>query len=186
MTWTKKVIKVFFLAALVLPGLNATAQNYVSKTLRIGIFSSTPLEDIKAVSDQGAGVIITKTREVAAQLGIKTLEFDRKLMQEHFNENFMESDKFPFAKFKGVLDPSVDLTKDGEYTANVAGILSVHGVDKQRTIPCKVSVKSGVITVESQFKVACVDHNIKIPRLVFAKIAESINIKLSGQFTLSK
>jgi hypothetical protein len=186
MTWTRKIIRLLCPAIFVLAGLTATAQNYASKNVRIGIFSSTPLEDVKAVSEKGAGVIVGKTREVVVQIGIKTLDFDRKLMQEHFNENFMESDKFPYAKFKGLLDPSVDLTKDGEYSVNVSGVLSVHGVDKPRSIPCKISIKSGVISVESQFKVACVDHNIEIPRLVFAKIAESISVKLTGQFNVSK
>jgi len=186
MTWTKKIIRGCCLLGLVLFFADAAAQSFVSKNIRIGMFSSTPLEDIKAVSDQGTGVIVAKTREVVVQLAVKTLEFDRKLMQEHFNENYIESDKYPLAKFKGVLDQSADLTKDGDYNANVTGVLSLHGVDKQRTIPCRISVRGGVVRVESQFKVACVDHKIDIPRLVFAKIAESISVKLNGQFNQVK
>lgn len=186
MIWTKKIIRGCCLLGFVLFYTVAGAQSFVSKNVRIGMFSSTPLEDIRAVSDQGIGVIVAKTREVMVQLAVKTLEFDRKLMQEHFNENYIESDKYPLAKFKGVLDQSLDLTEDGDYNVNVTGVLSLHGVDKQRTIPCKVSVRGGVIRVESQFKVACVDHNIDIPKLVFAKIAESISVKLNGQFNQVK
>lgn len=174
------------LSAFLLLQLGASAQSYVSKNVRLGIFSSTPLEDIRAVSDKGAGVIVGKTREVVVQLAVKTLDFDRKLMQEHFNENYIESDKYPMARFKGIIDPSVDFSKDGDYTATVTGTLSLHGVDKQRTISCKINVKSGVVSVDSQFKVACVDHNIEIPKLVFAKIAESISVKLAGKFNLVK
>ncbi|MES2457016.1 MAG: YceI family protein [Bacteroidota bacterium] len=183
MTWKRKAIRLICLAVLVFVYNGLYAQNYVSKSLRLSIFSSTPLEDIKAVSDQGTGVIVAKTREVVVQLSVKTLEFDRKLMQEHFNENFIESDKYPVAKFKGVLDAAVDLGRDGDYTTNVTGVLSVHGVDKQRTIPCKITVKAGVINVDSQFKVACADHRIEIPKLVFAKVAEYITVRISGQFT---
>jgi len=184
MIWTKRIIKLLFLLGCVLSYGKANAQNYVSKDLRIGIFSSTPLEDIKAVSDKGTGVVISKTREVVVQLSVKTLEFDRKLMQEHFNENYIESDKYPLAKFKGVLDPAVDFSKDGDYTVNVSGVLSLHGVDQQRSIPCKITVRAGIISVDAQFKVACVDHKIQIPKLVFAKIAEFITVKISGQFNL--
>jgi hypothetical protein len=186
MIWTKKIIRGCCLLGFVLFYTGAGAQSFVSKNVRIGMFSSTPLEDIRAVSDQGTGVIVAKTREVMVQLAVKTLEFDRKLMQEHFNENYIESDKYPLAKFKGVLDQSADLTKDGDYSVNVTGVLSLHGVDKQRTIPCKISIRGGVIRVEGQFKVACVDHKIDIPKLVFAKIAESISVKLSGQFNQVK
>lgn len=183
MIWTRRIIKLL-LIVLVLSCGKATAQSYVSKDLRIGIFSSTPLEDIKAVSEKGTGVIISKTREVVVQLFVKTLEFDRKLMQEHFNENYIESDKYPLAKFKGVLDPAIDFGKDGDYTINVSGVLSLHGVDQQRTIPCKINIRAGVLSVDSQFKVACADHKIQIPKLVFTKIAEFITVKMSGQFNL--
>lgn len=184
MIWIGRIIKLLFLLVCVLSLGKVRAQNYVSKDLRIGIFSSTPLEDIKAVSDRGTGVIISKTREVVVQLFVKTLEFDRKLMQEHFNENYIESDKYPLAKFKGVLDPAVDFSKDGDYTVNVSGVLSLHGVDQQRTIPCKITIRTGVLSVDTQFKVACVDHKIQIPKLVFAKIAEFITVKIGGQFNL--
>jgi polyisoprenoid-binding protein YceI len=186
MTWTKRMIRLLYLLAFVLPYTGASAQSFVSKNVRIGMFSSTPLEDIKAVSDQATAVIVAKTREVVVQLAVKTLDFDRKLMQEHFNENYIESDKYPLARFKGNLDQSVDLTKDGDYHVSVTGVLSLHGVDKQRTIPCNISVRNGVVTVESQFKVACTDHRIKIPKLVFAKIAESISVKLNGKFNQVK
>jgi hypothetical protein len=186
MTWTRKIIRGCWLLGFVLLYAEAGAQSFVSKNVRIGMFSSTPLEDIKAVSDKGTAVIVAKTRVVVVQLAVKTLDFDRKLMQEHFNENYIESDKYPLAKFKGTIDQSADLTKDGDYNVNVTGLLSLHGVDKQRTIPCKISVRNGIITVDSQFKVACVDHKIDIPKLVFAKIAESISIKLNGQFNQVK
>nr|WP_068892206.1 YceI family protein [Pedobacter panaciterrae] len=169
------------LIVLLLLHLSAGAQNFVGKNIRIGLFSSTPLEDIRAVSDQGNAVLIAKTREIVVQLNVKTLEFDRKLMQEHFNENYIESDKYPNAKFKGMIDQSIDFTKDGDYAVTVTGILSVHGIDKKRTIPGKVTINNGIVQISTEFKVACIDHDIKIPKLVFTKIAEFITIKTEGK-----
>jgi len=187
MTWVRKTIEWGLVMVLALAAQSdAKAQNYSCNAVSTWIFSSTPLEDIRAESEKGSGVIVTATRAVAVQIPVKTLEFDRKLMQEHFNENYMESDRYPYARFKGTLDPGADLSKDGTYSVNVNGVLSVHGVDKQRTIPCKLVVKNGVVNVEAQFKVACADHNITIPRLVFTKIAESISVRISGQFNALK
>lgn len=186
MIWSGRTIKLLCAAALVCSVSKTNGQSYTGSKLKVGIYSSTPLEDIRAVSEKGVAAVVVKTRAVVVQVPVKTLEFDRKLMQEHFNENYMESDKYPYTKFKGIIDPSVDLGKDGEYTLNVSGILSVHGVDQQRSIPCKISIKEGVLTVDTQFKVACADHNITIPRLVFAKIAETITIKVSGQLSVVK
>lgn len=156
------------------------AQTYTGKNIKFNIFSSTPIEDIKAVSYTGVAVLNAQKQEIAIQVVIKSLEFDKKLMQEHFNENYMESDKYPLAKFKGVIEPKIDWTKDGEYTVTAKGILTVHGVDQQRTINGKITIKNKVASISSAFNVACADHQIKIPSLMFTKIAEVIQIKIQG------
>lgn len=161
-------------------GLKTNAQTFVGKSIKINIFSSTPVEDIKAASTLGSAVISTQKQEIAVQVPIKSLEFDKKLMQEHFNENYMESDKFPSAKFKGTIEPVLDWTKDGDYTVAVKGILTIHGVDQPRTINGKINIKNGMINFNSTFNVACAAHQIKIPSLVFTKIAEVIQIKIQG------
>ncbi|WP_316791748.1 YceI family protein [Pedobacter frigoris] len=181
MIWTKKITSYLLSAIFLLLHFHAAAQTYAGKNIRVGIFSSTPLEDIKAATDQCSGVIIGKTKEIAIQVPIKTLEFDKKLMQEHFNENYMESDQYPYAKFKGVIAQQIDFGKDGDYTVVVNGTLSVHGVDQKRSIPGKISIKNGMIQINTEFKVACADHHIKIPKLVFTKIAEQITIKVDGK-----
>ena len=105
-------------------------------------------------------------------------------MQEHFNENYMESEKYPLAKFKGVIEPKIDFTKDGEYSVMAKGILNVHGVDQPRTINGKIVIKNGVVNLNSNFNVACDAHKIKIPKLVFTKIAEIIQVKVQGDLNL--
>jgi polyisoprenoid-binding protein YceI len=160
---------------------SANAQTYVGKNIKVGIFSSTPVEDIKAVSNTGIAVLAKQ--EIAVQVAIKSLEFDKKLMQEHFNENYMESDKFPNAKFKGIIDQKIDYTKDGEYMVTAKGILNVHGVDQARTINGKIAIKSGAVSLYATFDVACKSHGIKIPTIVFAKIAEVIKVTINGTLT---
>jgi hypothetical protein len=166
--------------------LTAAAQNYVAKNVKVNLFSSTPLEDIKAGNVKAVVVLVGKTREIVVQVPIKDFEFDRKLMQEHFNENYMESDKYPFAKFKGTIEQQIDFSEDGVYDVKVAGILTVHGVDQTRSIAGKVIISGRTVQILSDFKVACADHRIKIPTLIITKIAEVINIKLDGRLNLVK
>lgn len=158
----------------------AAAQNFSTKTGKISFFSSTPLEDIKAASEKLMAIVVSKNGQMAFQVPIRSFTFAKGLMQEHFNENYMESDKYPYAKFKGTLNPKIDLTKDGEYAVTADGTLSVHGVDKRRVIPGKIQVKDGKIRILSNFDVACVDHQIKIPTLVIKKVAEVINVNVDA------
>ena len=165
---------------------NVNAQNYAGKNIKFNIFSSTPIEDIKAVSNAGAAVIVGLKQELTIQVMVKSFEFDKKLMQEHFNENYMESDRYPLAKFKGAIEPKIDWAKDGDYTVTVKGNLNVHGVDQQRTITGKITIKNGIVTINSTFNVACAAHQIKIPSLMFTKIAEVIEVKVQGTLNLLK
>jgi hypothetical protein len=159
---------------------SVNAQIYTGKNVKVSIFSSTPVEDIKATSHVGAAVLALSKQELAIQVSIKSLEFDKKLMQEHFNENYMESDKYPSARFKGTIEPKIDFTKDGEYPVVAKGTLNVHGVNQARTINGKVTVKNGVISLYSTFNVACAAHKIKIPSLIITKIAEVIQVTIQG------
>ena len=155
-------------------------QNFVTKSGKIGFFSSTPIEDIKAESDKLAGVLSPKTNTVAFQVPIKSFVFAKGLMQEHFNENYMESDKYPFAKFSGTIRESVDLSKNGDYPVTASGVLTIHGVPQKRVIPGKIYVRNGTVRLVSDFDVACKDHNITIPTLIITKIAEVINVKVDA------
>jgi hypothetical protein len=183
---TKKIISLVLIAVFVMMYLCGSAQTYAGKNIHVSLFSSTPLENIRAASENGTAVLIAATREIVVQVPVKSLEFDRKLMQEHFNENYMESDRFPYAKFKGIINEQVDFAKDGEYDVTVNGILSVHGVDQKRSIPGKINIRAGVVQIGTAFTVACASHKIKIPTLVFTKIAEQISIKATGKLSLIK
>lgn len=156
--------------------------SFSSKEIKVNIFSSTPLEDIKAQSLTAVSVIIPKSKQVVFQIPIKSLTFSLSLMQEHFNESYMESDKFPTASFKGNIVDDIDFDKDGVYNVNVKGVLNMHGITKERTIKGVITITNGKPSINSNFNVACVDHQIKIPSVVFKKIAEVIAVTVSGNY----
>jgi len=159
---------------------------YACKNAKITLFSSAPIEDIKAVSSSGASVYNSGTGELEFSVAIRSFQFDKSLMQDHFNSEYMESDKYPRATFKGKITEHVDVSKDGTYPINVTGDLTVHGVTKPRTVPGSLTVKSGVVTMTSEFMVKCADHHIDIPQIVFHNIAESIKMNISATYTVYK
>jgi hypothetical protein len=105
-------------------------------------------------------------------------------MEDHFNESYMESDKYPTAKFKGVLLDSVNFSKDGVYPVRASGILNMHGVDKQREIKGIITIKNGLVKLNTEFMVPCVDHKIEIPKIVFAKVSEVIRVTVEGTYDI--
>src|SRR3954451_8714281 len=102
----------FILICLVM-GYNSYSQVYLSRTAYIGFFSKTPAEDIKAINNQVYAAIDAGKKNMAFSLLIKSFTFTKELMQEHFNENYVESDKYPKASFSGTYTGDVDLTKNG-------------------------------------------------------------------------
>ncbi|SKB37652.1 YceI family protein [Daejeonella lutea] len=156
---------------------------FSTKTAELTLFSEAPMENIEAVSKSAYGVLNTDNGEIQFGVSIKSFRFRKSLMQEHFNENYMESDRYPAAKFKGKLNTPIDVTKDGEYEVTAIGDLEVHGVTKRRSITGTIKVLDGRLEIKSAFDVKCKDHNIKIPALVFKNIAETIRITLKGTFS---
>ncbi|RWY55681.1 YceI family protein [Mucilaginibacter gilvus] len=159
---------------------------YACKNVKISLFSTAPLEDIQASTSTGTSVYNPATGDLAFSVGIRSFQFPKSLMQEHFNENYLESDKYPRASFKGKIKEPIDLTKNGSYPVNVTGELDVHGVKQTRTIAGTVVVNNGTVSMLSEFMVKCVDHHIDIPTLVFKHIAESIKMNVSATYTVVK
>ncbi len=155
---------------------------YVCKNLSTTLYSEAPVENIEAASVKGFSVINLKNGDVQFNIPIRSFQFKKSLMQEHFNENYMESDKYPYAKFKGHFNEAIDPSKFGEYSVNVSGEFEVHGVKQHRTFAGMIKVKQDVISISSKFTVLCKDHNITIPKLVFKNVAESILITVDGIF----
>lgn len=171
------------LTTLIISGLSSYAQDiYSSKNGQVSFYSSTPLEDIEAKSANGVGILTISKNEILFNVQIKSFVFDKALMQEHFNENYLESDKYPTATFRGKINETIDYTKDGEYKVSATGKLNMHGVNQDRTINGTMKIKNGTISLSSQFNVACKDHGIKIPTVVSQKIAESVQVTLNADF----
>jgi hypothetical protein len=172
--------KLFLILLIGLSGKSLTAQIYIAKTCEISFFSASPLEDIQAVNKSSKPIINTSTNDVAVKIAINGFQFEKALMQEHFNEDYMETEKFPSATFKGKINEKVDWTKDGEYKVTVTGKFSIHGVEKEKTIEGLVKIKGDEINISSKFNIHIADYNIKVPSLYVQNIAEDVEVKLNA------
>ncbi|GAB2853511.1 YceI family protein [Hymenobacter ruber] len=160
----------------------AQAQSkYMTKTGRVSFFSATPIEDIEAKSQQTAAILDFGTSQLAFSVPIKSFVFRRTLMQEHFNENYMESDKFPKATFTGrfVGFDAATLPTAGPHNVQVEGDLTLHGVTHHIQVPASVELKGGQLMAFATFPVASADYNIEIPLLVRNNIAKVVTVRVA-------
>jgi hypothetical protein len=175
-------MKFLFTILLILNFTHSEQDLYTCKNVKITLFSSALIEDIKAVTSTGVSVYNATTGELDFSVAISTLQFEKAFMQQHFNSDYMESDKYPRAIFKGKIQEHVDITKEGTYTVNAVGELTVHGISQKRTIQGSLTVKNGIIYMASEFMVKCADHHIDIPQILFYHIAELIKINVSATY----
>ena len=171
-------------ALVVLISSNLIAQKVYTKNGSISFFSKSPLENITAENNQVMSVLNTQTGEMQFSVLIKGFHFEKALMEEHFNENYMESTKYPKATFKGnVTDMSkVNLAKDGSYDVTVSGDLNIHGVTNKVSVPGTIVVKGGKVSANSKFIVKLADYKISVPKVVKDNIAENIEISVACTF----
>lgn len=156
------------------------AQIYIAKKCEISFFSHSPIMDIKAVNKAAKPLINTSTGDVQIKITMTAFEFEKPLMQEHFNEEYVESEKYPNAIFKGKINEKVDFTKDGDTKVTVTGKFNIHGVEKERTIDGIVSIEGGEIIISTKFNIHVADYNIKVPSLYVTTIAEDVEVKLNA------
>ncbi len=155
---------------------------YTSDTSMVSFFSATPLENIGAVNYASTSLINVPKKEIAFRVPISGFQFEKPLMQEHFNENYMNTEKFPYATFKGKLSDSLDISKDTIYNVTATGMMNIHGQDRAEAFQGMVVCKDGRATLMCDFVVALKDYKIKVPKVVFANIAEFIEVKTYFQF----
>ncbi|MBC8109696.1 MAG: YceI family protein [Verrucomicrobia bacterium] len=173
--------KIFFSISLIWLVSMVSAQNrFFSRTGTIRFFSETPIENIQAENRQVNCVIDTDKSEVAFSLLMKSFVFPNALMQEHFNENYVESDKYPKAIFKGKFPEKIDLSRNGSQTLHLTGELTLHNVTKTIQIPANVEVKEGKLVANTRFEILPQDYRIEIPALVRDKIAKQITVNVSA------
>jgi hypothetical protein len=149
----------------------------------IGFVSDAPMERIAAENTRSTGLLDRATRSFAVQVPmVEFTGFNSPLQREHFNENYMVSGVFPNATFVGRIIESVDMETPGTYEVRAKGKLAIHGVERERIIPCKVVVAADGIRVTANFDVALDEHDIRVPRVVQQKIASVIAVKVDALF----
>ena len=166
-----------FCLALIHPH-GAFSQLYSTRSGFVGFYSKTALEDIKAENNQVYAIIDAGKQNLAFQLLLKGFVFPKELMQEHFNENYVESDKYPKASFSGTYTGNVQLNKDGVYQVTVKGNLSLHNAIKAVEVPATIEVKNGHLLGKAEFKLKPEDFNISIPSVVRDKIDKEMTVKV--------
>ncbi|MBS1771555.1 MAG: YceI family protein [Bacteroidetes bacterium] len=173
--------KVIITALLMCGAGSMYAQKYMTRTGKVSFYSPTPLEKIEAFNNETAAIMDSKSGDVVFQVPVKSFKFDRALMEEHFNENYMESDKYPKAEYKGKVTDiaKVDFSKDGTYNVNTTGKLTIHNVTNDVTVPGTITIKGGKATINTKFNVKPKDYNITIPSVVEKKIAKEIEVTVN-------
>jgi polyisoprenoid-binding protein YceI len=173
-------MKKVFLVATAFIVVNITqAQIYMGKTCVTHFFSKTSMKDIEASSNTAKPVLDAASGSFQMRIQNTSFKFESSFMQEHFNENYMESEKYPYDTFKGKINEKVDYTKDGEYKVTCTGTMEMHGATQQITTPGTLTVKGKEITIVSKFKVKPADYKIKVPSLYVKEIAEEIDVDIN-------
>jgi polyisoprenoid-binding protein YceI len=178
-------MKKIFLAALCIAAIPAAqAQKFYTKNGNISFNSKASLETIAATSNQVTAIIVPATGDMQFSVLVKTFHFEKALMEEHFNETYMESDKYPKAGFKGkIADLSkVNFAKDGTYPVSVTGDLTLHNVTKKTTTPGTITIKGGKISGSAEFTIALADYKIDVPKVVRNNIAETVKVKVNCNY----
>ena len=153
---------------------------YLTKTGRVTFFSASPIEDIEAQNQQAGAMIDLGSGQVAFSIPIRSFTFKRTLMQEHFNENYLESDKFPKATFSGKVQGANAATlSQGPQKVTVEGDLTIHGVTHHVTVPGMLELKNNQLQAAATFSVAPADYNIEIPLLVRDNIAKIVSVRVA-------
>ena len=177
----------FFSLLLILNVTAATAQDrLITRNGAISFYSKTSLEDIEAHTQTAVSVLDKKTGQVEFMVLIKSFAFEKALMQEHFNENYLESDKFPKSIFKGRIDDlsKINFSGDGKYLATVTGQLTIHGETKIVTTSATFTVQKESISAVAEFPIELSDYKIRIPALVKDKISKTIKINVNLKYSL--
>jgi hypothetical protein len=157
---------------------------YFTRTGKVEFHAGTSLEDIDAVNNEVTSVLDIQKGTIAFQVLVKSFHFRRALMEEHFNENYLESSKYPKATFNGKVSniDQINFFTDGTYPANVEGTLSMHGTSKLINATATIIVKNKKVSAICNFVAKTDDYNIKIPAVVADKISKDVNISVQCQY----
>ena len=173
-----KRLSVIIAVSLITTSALLAQDKFFTKNGRINFVSKAPIENIDGNHKSVTCVLDTKTGNMQFAVLMKGFEFEKALMQEHFNENYVESHKFPKAEFKGqvVNNPEINYSKDGIYQAKVKGTLTMHGETKEVETTGNIVVKSGKLQAGADFTILLSDFKIEIPKLVKDNVSNTVRI----------
>jgi len=172
------VLRAIFLVSFLIASISVYSQKYILNRGTITFFSEATLEDIKADNEKVSSIFNVSTSEIAFSIPNSEFQFEKKLMQQHFNEKYMETDKYPRSTFSGKL-LGFTITTPGEQLVKAVGKLTIHGVTKEVEVPGAVEVKSDGISMKAMFIVKLADHKIKIPQIMWQNIAEQVEVTVN-------
>ncbi len=150
---------------------NLYSQRFITKEAEISFFSEAPIEDISAKNNKVSAVYDDETKQLVFQLNISDFIFPKPLMQEHFNENYLESDKFPKASFSGIVGQLNEST-------TATGTLKIHGESNEVEVKGILVNSNDSVMIDATFRIQLKDFNIKIPKIVMYNIAEEIEVTI--------
>lgn len=158
---------------------------YELKQGTVQFYSDALQELIHASSDGVEGLLDISTGKFAIRVGIASFKgFNNPLQRTHFNENYMESEKFPVAVYSGKIIEDIDLSREGVYWVRTKGKLTIHGVTQERIIKTRILSGKDQLTVDATFPVLLSEHDIKVPRIVYNKLAQEIRVSVNARFVL--
>ncbi len=176
----KHIYIILIISSLGFSVLGQSASVFSAREGKAYFLSDAPLEMISATSNSLKGVLSIEDRRFSFSIPVNTFEgFNSALQQTHFNDDYLETDIYPHATFKGKIIEEVDLGAPGQYRIRAKGKLDIHGLVHDRIIRCDVVVEAGKISVKGEFTVFLDNHDIKIPSIVNQKIAEEIQVEIS-------
>ena len=175
------MVRSVIIILLMLSGQVMYAQKYIAEKSEIVFFSDAPMEDIKATNKKASSIYNASSNEIVFSVPIAEFQFAKSLMQEHFNEKYMESDKYPKATFQGTIQ-NYDATKKDTQNARAVGKLTIHGVSNDVDLPGTIEVSGSKLIMKSKFMVKVADYKIEIPQLLWQNIAEQVEVTVEFTF----
>lgn len=175
----------FFSLLWILSGMVSAQDKYFTKNGYLSFLSETLIENVFAETKEATGFLDIKTGDVLFSVNITAFQFKIKLMQEHFNENYMESEKFPKAVFSGKLEnfSTFDMNSKQPQKFTVKGKMNIHGTDREISAEVVLLVNTpGKISASSSFIVKPDDYQIKIPSAMGLKIAKEVTVTVKTDF----
>jgi len=181
MLMLKKLIIVASFFLFVIPSTQAQ-KVFIATGGKVNFFSATPLENIDANTQSMTAVLTTVTNKILFTVPMRTFKFEKSLMEEHFNEKYVESETYPKAGFKGVINEQIDWLRDTVATVTATGSFELHGVTREITETGTLKVEGERISLDVTFDVKLADYKIRIPKVVMMNIAEIIKVSLNANF----